>query len=459
MLAVHQPGTGETIAAVAWTSVPELEAALERAAALHRRRATEGVPLHERIAILRRLGARLTEERDSLAHTIALEGGKPRWDADVEVTRAIDSVDLAIRELQHLTGDAVPMGITAASAGRVTMSWRDPIGVCLAISAFNHPLNLAVHQVIPAVAVGAPILFKPSLRTPLSGLRLLALLQECGLPEGWATPILISDEQVGALVADPRIAHVSFIGSATVGWMLRSRAAAGTRVSLEHGGVAPCLVDAGVDVGPHMNALLKGCFYHAGQVCISTQRLFVVGDRARAVADQLAQAAEGLKMGQAPDPTTEIGPLIRPEAVQRVHQWVDEAVSAGAERVTGGHTPGDWFYAPTVLYDAPPEVRISREEVFGPVVTVYPVADLDEAIARANAVPWAFSASILTDRIAPMLQAARGLNASTVLVNDHTAFRTDWMPFGGRGPSGLGEGGIGYTMRDLTQNRMVVIRG
>ncbi|MBU6160414.1 MAG: aldehyde dehydrogenase family protein [Myxococcales bacterium] len=457
MLDVVQPGTGQLVERLPLESREQATVRIQTAWDAHQRRAAQ--PLHERIHILSRTAALLETQRDSLAMRIATEGGKPLWDAQVEVNRALDGFQIALRELQHLHGHAVPMGMTAASEHRATMSWRDPIGVELAISAFNHPLNLAVHQIIPAVAVGTPVLFKPSPKTPLSGLHLLKCLHECGLKPEMAQAVLVDDSTLLELVADRRIAHVSFIGASRVGWEIRRRIADGTRICLEHGGIAPCIVDNDVQVERIIPALTKGAFYHAGQVCVSTQRIYVPGGRAAEVAQVLAAAASALVVGPATVATTEVGPLIRPESVQRVRAVVRDAMSQGATCLTGGDPLNEWYFAPTVLLNPPDSAAISQQEVFGPVVCVYDADNLDAAIHRANQTRYAFQASIFTNRVDHALQASRQLEASTVLINDHTAFRTDWMPFAGRGESGLGEGGIGYSMRELTESRTVIWKG
>ena len=457
MLDVVQPGTGQVIERLPLESRDQALARIQTAWDAHQRRAAQ--PAHERLTILNRTAALLETRRDSLAMLIATEGGKPLRDAQVEVQRALDGFQIAMRELQHLHGHAVPMGLTAASEGRATMSWRDPIGVELAISAFNHPLNLAVHQIIPAVAVGTPVLFKPSPKTPLSGLHLLKCLHECGLTPELAQPLLIDDTTLLELVSDPRIAHVSFIGAARVGWEIRRRIADGTRICLEHGGIAPCIIDDDVQVERIIPSLARGAFYHAGQVCVSTQRIYVPGGRASEVAQALAAAARALVVGSATESATEVGPLIRPESVQRVRAVVRDAVAQGAICLTGGEPLDEWHYAPTVLLNPPDSAAVSRNEVFGPVVCVYDADHLDAAIHRANQTRYAFQASIFTNRIDHALKASRQLEASTVLINDHTAFRTDWMPFSGRGESGLGEGGIGYSMRELTESRTVIWKG
>ncbi len=409
-----------------------------------------------RIAILKTLALRLADEQESLALTIAREGGKPLKDARVEAARAVDGIDRTIQALANLHGEEVPMGLTPAAEGRMAFTLREPIGVVVAISAFNHPLNLIVHQVIPAVAAGCPVIVKPALTTPLSCLRLADLLRESGLPDGWCQVCIADDTVASQLASDPRIAFLSFIGSAKVGWSLRSRLAPGVRCALEHGGVAPVLVDRTADVDAMIPKLVKGAFYHAGQVCVSVQRVFVPRDLAGDIAARLARAAEALIVGDPTREDTDVGPLIRPSDVERVDAWVQEAVAAGAVLVTGGKKLPHGCYAPTVLLDPPANARVSTMEVFGPVLCVYGYQNLDAAVEQANSLEFAFQAAIFSNDLQSSLDLARRLDASAVMLNDHTAFRVDWMPFAGRRHSGLGVGGIAHTLRDMTHEKMIV---
>jgi len=326
------------------------------------------------------------------------------------------------------------------------------------VSPFNHPLNLIVHQVAPAVAVGCPVLIKPSDDTPLSARIFVEMIHAAGLPEEWCRFVPCDIPTAERMVTDPRVAFFSFIGSARVGWMLRSKLAPGTRCALEHGGAAPVIVDDTADLEAILAPLLKGGFYHAGQVCVSVQRVFAPRDRCEELAAALATGAQALKVGPATDPATDVGPLIRPPEVERVAEWVTEAAEGGAKVLCGGERVGETAYAPTVLLEPPADARVSNEEIFGPVVAVYGYDDLDGAIARANALPFAFQASCFTERLDTALRCVRGLDASAVMVNDHTAFRVDWMPFAGRRQSGYGVGGMGATIHDMTQEKMAVIR-
>jgi acyl-CoA reductase-like NAD-dependent aldehyde dehydrogenase len=335
---------------------------------------------------------------------------------------------------------------------------REPIGVVAAVSAFNHPFNLIVHQVIPAVATGCPVIVKPATTTPLSCFNLVNCLNEAGLPEEWCRILMSGREVAEKLVTDSRVAFFSFIGSARVGWGLRSKLAPGTRCTLEHGGAAPVIMDADADVEDALPLLAKGGFYHAGQVCVSVQRVFAHESIVDAVAGGLADLAKKLVVGDPTDAATEVGPLILEREVDRVAEWVEEAKSAGAKVLTGGKKIGSTCYAPTVLLNPPDDVKVSREEIFGPVVCVYAFKDRLEAIERANKIPYSFQAAVFTKNIDTALDSAKRLNAAAVMVNDHTAFRVDWMPFAGRKASGLGVGGILPTMLEMTEEKMIVFR-
>ncbi len=351
------------------------------------------------------------------------------------------------------------MGITPTSTGRLAFTRHEPIGVVVAFSAFNHPLNLIAHQVGPAVATGCPVIVKPAEATPLSCMRFVAILREAGLPQEWCQALLTSDREVaGALASDRRVGFFSFIGSDQVGWMLRSKLAPGTRCALEHGGAAPVIVAADAKLDDVLPLLVKGGFYHAGQVCVSVQRVFAEHRIARELAERLAEAGNALKVGDPTEPDTDVGPLIKAGEVQRVGQWVREAIDGGAECLSGGEPTSATCYAPTILFDPPADSRVSTHEIFGPVICVYPYHKLDEAINRANALPVAFQAAVFTQDLDAALRASRRLDASAVMVNDHTAFRVDWMPFAGLRRSGLGVGGIPYTMVDMQIEKMVIVR-
>ena len=453
---VSAPYDGTLLATVDAADGGVVERALATAYGLYRNRDAWLTPAR-RIEILRGAAKLMQDRAESLALEAAREGGKPLMDSRVEVARAIDGVLTCAELLRSEAGHVIPMNLDAASLGRIAFTQREPVGVVVAVSAFNHPLNLIVHQVGPAIAAGCPVIVKPAEDTPLSCYRLVALLRECGLPEGWCQALVAESTAVsGQLVSDRRVGFFSFIGSAAVGWMLRSRLAPGTRCALEHGGAAPVLVAPDADLEAALPKLLKGGFYHAGQVCVSVQRVFVHRSIAKGLAERLAQLASKLRVGDPTLPETEVGPLIRPKEVVRVDQWVREALEEGAQLLCGGRALSDSCYAPTVLLDPPADCNLSQREVFGPVVCVYPYDGLDEAIGRANALPVAFQAAIFTRDYGTAMRAYARLDASAVMLNDHTAFRVDWMPFAGLRESGHGVGGIPYTFRDMQIEKLFV---
>lgn len=455
---ITAPFDGSVIATIEKAGLHAAQTALDTAHGLFRDR-DSWISAAERIKILEKTASLMADRRQELAIEAAREGGKPLVDSLVEVDRAIDCVKICIETMRTEGGTVIPMGLNTASAGRVAFTLHEPIGVVLAFSAFNHPLNLIAHQVAPAVAAGCPVIVKPAEATPLACMSFVGMLREAGLPERWCQAFLTKDREVsGALVADPRVAFFSFIGSAPVGWMLRSKLAAGARCSLEHGGAAPVIIASDADIDAALPLLTKGGFYHAGQVCVSVQRVFAHSSIARELADRLATAAGALRVG---DPTlrdTDVGPLIRGAEVLRVDDWVKEAITGGGELLCGGRAVSSSCYAPTVLFDPPADVRVSTLEIFGPLVCVYPFEDLDDAIARANSLPYSFQAAVFTQNIDVAVRAARRLDAAAVMVNEHTAFRVDWMPFAGLRESGLGVGGISYTMKEMQIEKMVLIR-
>jgi len=411
---------------------------------------------HQRIAVLRRLAELMAGKREHLGRQIAREGGKPLTDALIETDRAIDGVRNAADELRVMAGREIPMGMTPASDHRRAFTIVEPIGIVAAISAFNHPLNLIVHQIAPAIAVGCPVIVKPASTTPLSCIELVGLVHEAGLPPDWCQVFLPeTNELAEALATDPRIAFLSFIGSARVGWSLRSKLAPGTRCALEHGGAAPVIIDRAADLDRVIEPLVKGGYYHAGQVCVSVQRIYVHADLQGAFLDRFAARVAQLKVGDPVRPDTEMGPLILPREADRVEAWIGEAVAAGA-RLIGGGRLSNTTLRPSILVGPPADAKVSTLEVFGPLTCVYPYTQLEDAIAAANSLPVAFQASIFTEDLRTAFAAAEQLAGSAVMVNDHTAFRTDWMPFAGHRTSGYGVGGIPWTMGEMTQEKMIV---
>ena len=456
-LLVTAPYDGADMAELVCTDRAELETWLAAAHELYRNR-NAWISLAERIGILERTARIMLRDKTRLALTAAQEGGKPLLDSQYEVERAIDGVKLAIEVLRSEAGSVIPMQTTSASAHRVAFTKREPVGIVAAISAFNHPLNLVVHQVISAVAAGCPVVVKPSHETPLSCLSLVEILREAGLAEERCRVLITADIALAeALVTDERIGFLSFIGSSRVGWSLRAKLAPGVRCALEHGGAAPVIVADDADRELALQNLTRGAFYHAGQVCVSVQRIFVPHRQAGGFAEALAERAAALRLGDPRNAATDIGPLIRSAECERIGEWVSEAVDGGAGLVTGGKPSGRNGFLPTVLLDPAEDAHVSQREIFGPVACVFGYHSVEEAIARANALPFAFQASIFSQDIDRAMQAFSQLDASAVMVNDDTAFRVDGMPFAGLRQSGLGTGGMRYSIHEMSIEKMLVI--
>ncbi|MGR9074444.1 MAG: aldehyde dehydrogenase family protein [Gammaproteobacteria bacterium] len=455
---VRSPYDGSLVGTVANVDLKGVEKALENSSALYRDR-DSWLPAGRRAEILERATALMAARSEQLIALAVAEGGKPYRDTEVELLRAVDGMKNCRECIRSGHGSEIPMKINDASRNRLAFTHREPIGPVAAFSAFNHPINLIVHQIGPAIAAGCPVIVKPALKTPLSAFMMVDILREAGLPEAWCQPLVTVDHATAeALATDPKIAYFSFIGSGRVGWALRSKLAPGTRFALEHGGAAPVIVAEDADLDAMLPLLAKGGFYHAGQVCVSVQRIFAHRSIARQLAVRLADAANGLKVGDPSDPETDVGPMIRHQEVERVEGWVGEAVSGGAELLAGGRRISAALFPPTVLFNPSDASKVSREEVFGPVVCVYEYDELKEAVSRANALPYPFQAAVMTRGIDTALYAFEQLQASAVMINDHTAFRVDWMPFAGVGQSGYGVGGIPYTFLDMQIEKMAVFR-
>jgi acyl-CoA reductase-like NAD-dependent aldehyde dehydrogenase len=456
-LKVTRPFDEALIKEITMHDATDVEQALQVAYGLFQDR-SKWLPAWQRIAILKKVAEIMSSQVDELTRIAAEEGGKPYLDSRVEVLRAINGVKLAIEHIAQIKGEQIPMGLTESSVNRLAFTMREPIGVISSISAFNHPLNLIIHQTVPAIAVGSPVIIKPALTTPLSCLSFMEILTDAGLPSGWCQCLVCDNQNAEKLVTDDRINYLSFIGSAGVGWSLRSKLSPGTRCALEHGGAAPVIIEADADFAPMIDSLLKGGFYHAGQVCVSVQRVFAHESLCDQVAEQLSVKASKLVVGDPLDEQTEVGPLILPHEVDRVEDWVNQAREQGATILCGGHRISNTCYTPTVLLNPPEDAKVSQLEIFGPVVCIYSYRDRQAAINRANALPYAFQASIFTKDLDTALDTVNQLNATAVMINDHTAFRVDWMPFGGRDSSGIGMGGIQYSMHEMTREKLMVFK-
>ena len=411
-----------------------------------------------RIKILDDVRKKLKKKADFFALLIAQEGGKPLKDAKVEVNRAINGLELCRDEIKSRRGSEIPMNLNAASMNKIAVEREFPVGVVLALCAFNHPLNLIVHQVGPAIASGCPIIIKPSIDTPYSCYEFIKLLYEVNLPIEFCQMINTANHEVNSMfVKNKNISFFSFIGSADVGWKLKSQLPPGAKCALEHGGVAPIIIDEDVNLRKVISSVVKGGFYHAGQVCVSIQNVIVHNNIINEFTDLIKKEVLKLRIGDPTNIKTDVGPLIRPSEVDRVHAMVKMAVKDGAVLVCGGNKLSNTTYECTILKNPPLESEVSRKEIFGPVINIFNFNDIDEAISMANHNKFAFQSSVFTNNLNKAMYCYEKLIAKTVLINEQTAFRVDWMPFGGIKHSGEGIGGIPYTYSDMVYKKTLII--
>ncbi len=417
-------------------------------------------PQHERAAVLDR-AAEITGERvDDLALTIAAEAGKPLKTARAEAERCVDTLTFSAVEARKLSGGTVPMEASASGAGKLGVMMRVPYGVVGAISPFNFPLNLVAHKLGPAIAAGNAVVLKPAGQTPISALKLAAILLDAGLPQGWLSVVPGPGSEVGnAIVEHELTGALSFTGSAKVGWGIRSRVPH-KKVNLELGSNAPLIVHSDGDWEAAADKAKLHAFSHAGQSCISIQRILVHEDVAGAFTERLVANAKALRVGDPLDPDTDVGPLISPGDRDRVKQWVEEAVAEGADLLAGGELVDDGrCLAPTLLGSPPREAKVWCEEIFGPVATIDRYADFGEALRMANDSKFGLQAGVFTRDMGRGLEAAATLEFGGVLVNEVPTFRADQMPYGGVKDSGNTREGPAFAVLELTEERFVTLQG
>ncbi len=452
VIEVRNPYNGEIVGDVPLCDVNDVDVACRTAAATLAR---DDFPRHARARVLERAAELLRDRVHEFGELIARESGKPIRTATAEATRAVDTLVFSAAAARTFTGEMVPMEASKAGEGRIGFAIRVPVGVVAAISPFNFPLNLVAHKVGPAIAAGCPVVLKPASATPLSGIGLVDLLIEAGLPSDWITVVTGPGATVGdALVDHPIPALISFTGSPAVGWRIRARAPR-KKVSLELGSNSPVIVEPGVDLGRVAAAVRTAGFSHAGQSCISTQRILVHRDVKDALERLLAEAVDSLVVGDPLDDATDVGPLIEAAETERVLGWIRAAVAEGARIVAGGGLENG-LLRPTVVADAPLGVDLCAKEVFGPVVVTIGYDTFDEAIRVANATDFGLHAGVFTNDVSKALRAARELQFGGVLINEVPTYRADQQPYGGVKQSGNTREGPTYAVREMTELRFVM---
>ena len=416
------------------------------------------LPLWKRAAILDAAAARLTARRDEFALIVAKEAAKPIKTARVEAERAVGTFQFAAAEARKLGGEMIPLDAIPAGEGKLGFTLRVPIGVIGAIAPFNFPLNLVVHKVAPAIAAGCPVVLKPASQTPFSSIVLAQMLiEECGLPAEYLQVVTGGGSTVGnAIVDHPDIALITFTGSPAVGWGIRSRAPR-KRVGLELGNNAPVIIEGDGDWKTAAAKIKMAGFSHAGQSCISTQRIYVHRSIADDFTTALVEHVNTLVVGDPLDEATDVSALISRGERDRVHGWVQEAVAEGGSVLSGGDLTDDGVLRPTIIGNASPDMKVCRQEVFGPVVAISVYDDLAEAIRLANDSDFGLQAGIFTADITKALMAVRALDFGGVLVNEVPTWRADQQPYGGLRDSGNTREGPAYSVKEMTEIRMVVL--
>jgi acyl-CoA reductase-like NAD-dependent aldehyde dehydrogenase len=452
---VKSPSDGEVVASVASPTEADVESAAKAAAAIFQE--SRKLPVHARAGALMHISTRLQERADEIAEVIAREGGKPLKWAKVEATRAVSTFRWAAEECRREGGEMVRLDTEAALGTRIGLIRRFPRGPVLAITPFNFPVNLVAHKMAPALAVGAPIVIKPATKTPLGALLLAELFVETDLPPEMLSVLPIGGSEAGELAKDERFSKISFTGSSQVGWELK-KADPKKAVTLELGGNAGVIVHSDADLQYAAQRIAFGGFYQAGQSCIAVQRVLVHESVMDDFTERLVSEVAKLKTGDPMDPATDVGPVIDHDALERISQWVDEAVQAGAEVVTGAKRE-DPFYLPTVLSRTNMDMKVRNEEIFGPVVTLDTYSDFDAALEEVNNSKYGLQAGVFTKDVDRIFLAHRELEVGGVIQNDVSSFRADQMPYGGTKDSGSGREGVRWAMDEMTEPRILVLSG
>jgi acyl-CoA reductase-like NAD-dependent aldehyde dehydrogenase len=453
---VRNPYDQQVIDTVPKATVEDVDAAL--AAAVRGSQLMRKLPGYERAQILRRAAQGMREKSEELATTLSREEGKILAEARFEVARATEVIELSAEEAKRLGGEVLPLDGAPGGSGKLGFTLRVPCGVVAAITPFNFPLNLVCHKVGPALAAGNGVVLKPASDTPLSALKVVEILLDAGLPAEGISCLTGSGSEIGdRLCSDSRVRKISFTGSRDVGERI-TKLAGIKRVTLELGSNSPLIVMEDADLQRVSEAIVATGYSNAGQVCISTQRVIALDAVYQPLLDDLAPRVAGLKTGDPLDAATKMGPMIRQRDAERVGAWVDQAVQGGAKLVCGGTRQGAMF-APTLLADVQPSMRVSCDELFGPAVAVTRAASIEQAIELANATNYGLSAAIFTQRIDWALRYAREVESGNIHINWGPQWRADLMPYGGLKESGLGKEGPKYAIEEMTELKTVIVHG
>lgn len=455
-LEVRSPYSGELLAKLIKPTEDEIDLAFSNA--YNSVEFMRKTPAHERARILYYVANKIKENLEELSQLIALEGGKPLKDARIEVARAVNTVKFSADESLQLNGEQITMDRGKNTENHIAFTIKEPIGVVLAISAFNHPVNLICHQVATAIAAGNPVIVKPSEKTPLSAYKIVDYFLEAGLNPNAISVLPLNGLETEKIISDKRLSFVTFIGSSSVGWKIPKLVANGVAYALEHGGTATAIVDKSCDLELTATSVAKGAYYHAGQVCVSTQNVFIHEDVYEKFVSLLINKASNLITGDPNDEKTDVGPIITLQKLDQIMSEIEEAIQHGANLLLGGVKLENNCISPTILENTNYDMKVMKNEIFGPVVNVNKFNDINKVIHLANATPYSFQNAIYTSDINRALLFAREIKSKAVIINDSTAFRVDWMPFGGDNESGFGVSGVKYSINDLVKDKLIVIK-
>ena len=455
LIEVKNKYDGKVIGALPVASKATVDAAID--AAERAEDVMADMPAHKRAEILLKTATLLRERSDDFAKTIAGEAGKALKFARAEVDRAISTFTIASEEAKRLHGETIPLDAVPAGEGYFGFWTRRPVGVIVAISPFNFPLNLVAHKVAPALASGNTLVLKPATTTPLAAVKLCQALMDAGLPAGAINLVNGEGATVGEwLVTDERVDKITFTGSPAVGRRILSIAGI-KKVTLELGNTSPVVVAPDADLDFVAQRCAVGAFYNSGQVCISVQRIYSQKQVYEPFAEKFVKATEAMVVGDPLDERVDVGPMIDKKEVDRIEGWVQEAQGAGAKVLTGGKREGTVYY-PTVLTGVQEDMKVVSEEVFAPVASVISSDDFESALQQANDTKFGLQVGVFTNDVNRVLKAVKRLNFGGVIVNDTPNFRADHMPYGGNRQSGLGREGVKFAMEDMTNIQLVAIR-
>lgn len=453
---VRLPYDGSLIGEVPSANLGEMERAV--AAARKARKDAARLPAHKRSAILYKASQLMESRKEDWARAISMESGKPIKEGRLEASRAVQTLLFSAEEAKRIEGETLPMDAHPGGEGRFGFTIRSPRGVIAAITPFNFPLNLACHKVGPALASGNTVVLKPASVTPITAYMLAELFTECGLPPGFLNVISGGGAEIGdALVSHPDVYMVTFTGSVEVGRRIHQMAGI-KMVTLELGSNSAAIIDAEADLELALERCRAGGYSHSGQVCISLQRLYAQKEIAREFTDRFVERVRSLRIGHPLEDQTDVSSLIRESDAKRVEEWIQEAVAGGAILATGGRRCRSTTVEPAVLLRAQPEMKVVRDEVFGPVVAVDDYQGLDDAIEKVNDSRYGLQAGVFTRNISKAIYSAQRLEVGGVMINDVPTFRVDQMPYGGVKDSGLGREGPRYAIQEMTDVKMVVVK-